>query len=303
MQGLFDLIIIGAGPAGITAAVYAARKRMNFIVVTKDIGGQTAWSGEIENYTGYQFITGAELTAKFEEHTRTYNFNMRENEAVTGIEKDGGTVRVTTEKATYRAKTAIVASGKRSRQLGVPGEKEFRNKGLAYCATCDAPLFSGKDVAVIGGGNSALEAALQLMKIANRIHIVNNAPALTGDEVMREKVEASDKVTVMNGNSVAAVLGEKFVTGLRIKSGSGETTIPVQGVFVEIGLLPNADFAAALERNAKGEIKVDSYNRTSLGGVFAAGDVTDVPEKQIIIAAGEGAKAALGAFRYLSTRR
>jgi alkyl hydroperoxide reductase subunit F len=152
---MYDLIIIGAGPAGITASVYAARKRMNLVVITGDIGGQAAWSGDIENYTGYQFITGPELAAKFEEHMRKFDIALKENEAVTELEKIGDKILVKTDKASYEAKTAIIASGKRSKELNVPGEKEFKNKGLTYCATCDAPLFSGKDVAVIGGGNSA----------------------------------------------------------------------------------------------------------------------------------------------------
>src|SRR3989338_3163504 len=155
---MYDLIIIGAGPAGITASVYAARKRLKFLVITKDIGGQTAWSGDIENYTGYQFITGPDLTAKFEEHMKQYRVELKENEEVLGIEKIGTLIRVKTSKKEYEAKTVIIASGKRSRELGVPGEKEFKNRGLTYCATCDAPLFSGKDVAVIGGGNSGLDA-------------------------------------------------------------------------------------------------------------------------------------------------
>ena len=171
---MYDLIIIGAGPAGITASVYAARKRLNFMVITKDIGGQTAWSGDIENYTGYQFITGPELTVKFEEHMRRYNVQMREDEEIIKLQKMGSSVWLKTAKGEEcEAKTAIIASGKTSRELNVPGEKEFKNRGLTYCATCDAPLFAGKEVAVIGGGNSGLDAALQLMKIAKHIYLIN----------------------------------------------------------------------------------------------------------------------------------
>ena len=296
---MYDLIIIGAGPAGITASVYAARKRMNFIVISQDIGGQTAWTGDIENYTGYQFITGPDLTAKFEEHLKKYGIELKENEEVKNISKKDNTVLIKTDKGSYEAKTAIIASGKRSRELGVPGEKEFKNRGLTYCATCDGPLFGGKDTAVIGGGNSGLDAALQLIRIANKVYLINVTEELTGDPIMREKVRASDKVTVMNNTKVTAVLGEKLVSGIKVKTKDKEETLSVQGVFVEIGLVPNAEFTKDIDKNEFGEIKVDSYNRTNSPGIFAAGDVTDVPEKQIIIAAGEGSKAALSAFRYL----
>ena len=300
---MFDIIIIGAGPAGITASVYAARKKMKVLVITKDIGGQAAWSGDIENYTGYQFITGPDLAAKFEEHMRKYDITVKESEAAIRIAKTDNIIQVKTDKGTYEAKTAIITSGKRSRELKVPGEKEFKNKGLTYCATCDGPLFSGKDVAIIGGGNSALDAALQLINIAKKIYLIDANPKLGGDAVMREKVSANSKTTVMNSAAVTAITGEKTVTAIKVKMPESEKTIPVRGVFVEIGLVPNSEFAETIEKNELGEIKVNSYNETNIPGVFAAGDVTDVPEKQIIIAAGEGSKAALSAFRYISRSR
>ncbi len=300
VNGLLDLIIIGAGPAGITAAVYAARKGLSFLVLTGDVGGQAAWSSDIENYTGYQFVSGAELTLKFEEHMRKYNIDIRENELVNQIERKNGVILVKTAKDEYSANSVVIASGKQSRELGVPGEEEFKNRGLTYCATCDGPLFAGKVVAVIGGGNSALDAALQLIKIASQIFIINISPELGGDAVMRDKVIKSDKVTVMNNSQVTKVLGDKFVSGIVLKSGTGETEIPVEGIFVEIGLIPNSDFATDIEKNKQGEIKVNCRNETNVPGIFAAGDVTDVPEKQIIIAAGEGAKSVLTASRYLA---
>ena len=181
----------------------------------------------------------------------------------------------------------------------MPGEKEFKNHGLTYCATCDGPLFSGKDVAVIGGGNSALDAALQLIKIARRLYIVNISGSFSGDPVMQEQVTRSPLVTIFHETSVTAVLGEKMVSGLKIKRNNTQQVIPVQGVFVEIGLVPNSGFTEEVQKNDLGEIVVDDRNQTNIPGIFAAGDVTDVPEKQIIIAAGEVAKAALSAFRYL----
>jgi len=296
---LYDLIIIGAGPAGITASVYAARKRLDFLVITKDIGGQTAWSGNIENYTGYQFITGPELTSKFEEHMKEYGVNVKNGEGVTELRKDGEIILIKTNKGEYKAKTVIVASGKISRELNVPGEKEFKNKGLSYCATCDGPIFAGKDIAVIGGGNSALDAAIQLIKIAKHIYIINIEQALTGDEILKEKVTKNKKVSIFNNTKVTAVLGDKFVQAIKIKKDNAEEKLIINGIFVEIGLIPNSWFAKELDKNKKAEIKVNSYNETNIPGIFAAGDVTDVPEKQIIIAAGEGSKATLSAFRYL----
>jgi len=300
---MFDLIIIGAGPAGITAAVYAARKNMSILVITKDIGGQAAISGDVENYTGYQFITGPELSIKFEEHMRRYNIETKENEEVITIEKKGKLFVVTSNKGSYQAKTIIVASGKRSKELNVPGENEFKNKGLTYCATCDGPLFSQKSVAVVGGGNSSLDAVIQLMNIAKKVYIVNINPKLNGDAIMLEKVRSSDKVTIINNAQVRAVLGDKMVNGLTIKKQGSEETLAVEGIFVEIGLIPNSEFAKNLDKNEFGEIKVDSRNQTNIPGIFAAGDVTDVPEKQIVIACGEGSKACLSAFKYLATSK
>ena len=303
MTNLYDLIIIGAGPAGITAAVYAARKRMKFIVLTGDIGGQAAWSGDIENYTGYQFVTGPELVSKFEEHMRRYSIDYHENEVVTSMSKLNDLVKVNTRKGDYTAKAAIIASGKISKELGVPGEKEFRNKGLTYCATCDGPLFSGKDVAVVGGGNSALDAALQMIKIAKTVYLINSTDQLGGDAVMREKVQGAPNVKVISGAKVKAVTGDKMVSGISVRTKSGEESISVQGIFVEVGLIPNSSFALLVERNERGEIKVNCKNETSVPGIFAAGDVTDISEKQIIIAAGEGSKAALSAFKYINQSR
>jgi alkyl hydroperoxide reductase subunit AhpF len=206
---------------------------------------------------------------------------------------------LTTDKTEYEARSIIIASGKRTRELNVPGEKEFKNRGLTYCATCDGPLFTNKDVAVIGGGNSALDAVLQLIKIAKHIYLINITEQLGGDEIMREQVQRSAKVTIINSAQVTAITGDKFVNAISISRQGKPETFPVEGVFVEIGLMPNSEFVKDVQKNQLQEIKINSYNETSSPGIFAAGDVTDVPEKQIIIAAGEGSKAALSAFRYL----
>jgi len=296
---IYDLIVIGAGPAGITAGIYAARKKMNILVLSKDIGGQTAWSGDIENYTGYQFITGPELTKRLKDHIDAYKIKINEEEEILSLAKDREIILIKTDKAQYEAKAVIIASGKMPKELGIKGEQEFKGKGIAYCATCDGPLFANKQVAVIGGGNSALDAAIGLEKIASKIYIINIGEALTADAIMQEAVKKSAKVTVLNKSRIVEVKGEKFVKAIEIERNNVEEEIAVEGVFVEIGLVPNSDFVEVVDKNSSNEIIINCACETSTPGIFAAGDVTNVPEKQIIVAAGEGAKAALSAFRYL----
>jgi alkyl hydroperoxide reductase subunit F len=299
-----DLIIIGAGPAGITAAVYAARKKLDFSVITRDIGGQAAWSGDIENYTGYQFITGPDLAQKFRDHLQSFKFDLLENREVTAVKPVNSNFQITiSNNENLLSKTVIIATGKKPRSLNVPGEAEFKNRGVTYCATCDGPLFAGKAVAVIGGGNSALDAALQMIKIASRIYLVNIGEKLTGDPIMQEKVLASPKVEIINQARTREIYGDRFVKGLKIEVKGKIRDLPVEGVFVEAGLIPNSDLIDFVEKDELKQIRINCAAETSHPGVFAAGDVTDVPEKQIIIAAGDGAKAALGAFRYLSTHK
>ncbi|MFH2138006.1 MAG: FAD-dependent oxidoreductase [Candidatus Omnitrophota bacterium] len=298
---IYDLIILGAGPAGITAAVYASRKKLDFLIITQDVGGQAIWSGDIENYTGYQFISGPELVMKFQEHLKAFSIPVNMSEDVRALIKEDDIIKVITDKAEYLSRTVIIATGKRPKALNVPGEVEFRNKGLTYCATCDGPLFKSKDVAVIGGGNSGLDAALQMMKISPKVYIITNSEELTGDPVMVEKIKQANNVEIWYNSSVIKISGEKFVEALELKKQGQIHTIPVKGIFVEVGLIPNTGFAGITERNEKEEVIVDCANKTDIAGIFAAGDVTNVPEKQIIVACGEGAKAALSAGKYLST--
>ncbi|KJJ85430.1 Alkyl hydroperoxide reductase subunit F [Candidatus Omnitrophus magneticus] len=299
MSKIYDVIVIGAGPAGITASIYAVRKGLNTLIVTKDIGGQTAWSGDIENYVGYQFITGIDLTSKFEEHMKKYNIEIKEGYDLNRLEQSSGVFKIFSLDQVFLSKSVIIATGKRSRKLGVEGEDEFRNRGVAYCATCDGPVFAGKITAVIGGGNSALEAVLQLIGIAKHVYLINIAQELTGDAVIREKILNAPNLTVMNNTRVTKINGSKFVESISVEQGGNAEIIPLNGIFIEIGLSPNTDFESSLLKNEQNEIIVNFRNETNIPGVFAAGDVTNVPEKQIIIAAGEGAKAALAAFRYV----
>jgi len=298
---MYDLIVLGAGPAGITAAIYSARKRLNSLVITKDVGGQAARSAGVQNYTGYQYITGVELAKKFEDHIKEFKIEVKEGEEAVGVKKKNDVIEVKTDKGVYEARSLIIATGARPRTLKLPGENEFKNRGVTYCATCDAPLFVNMDVAVIGGGNSALDATIQLMKIANKIYLINKNPSFRGDEVMREKIEASNKVKILYNANTLEILGDRMVSEIRVEIGGKQKTLKVRGVFIEIGSISNSDFVAEpIERNQRGEIVVDNHNRTSVAGIFAAGDVTNVPQKQIVIAAGEGAKAALSANEYLS---
>lgn len=308
--GSYDLIIIGAGPAGMTAAVYAARKQIPTLLVSGDVGGQVLLTAHIENYMGYQFITGGELMEKFAEQVNRYPLDQRLEDKVTLIRKhdESGFSVETAGGGNYQGRAVIVATGKRSRPLNVPGEKEMVGRGVSYCATCDAPFFRDLEVAVIGGGNSAMEAALDLMKIAREVHLVHRSHDWRADAVLLDQVLSSDRVRVHQGFIVREIKGDKIkgVEVLRIapQDGGPEQDLPVQGVFIEIGLIPNTDVVRGLaELNEEGEMVVDCQSRTSVPGLFAAGDVTNVPEKQIVVAAGEGAKAALTAFRYLTGTR
>ena len=295
-----DLVVIGAGPAGITASVYAARKKMDFLVISKDVGGQTAWSSDIQNYTGYQFITGVELTQKFREHMEQFDVKLNEGETVNLVERRDDSIRIETDRGAYDARAVVVASGRIPRKLNVEGEDRFRSRGVTYCATCDGPLFADKPVAVIGGGNSALDATLQLVKIASRIHLFQQGAELSADPVMVEKARASDKVTIHTGAEILKIQGDDFVRGLEVKIGDEVEPFNVEGIFIEIGSVPASDFVRGVKKNPAGEIMVNCQCQTDVPGIFAAGDVTSVYAKQIIVASGEGAKASLAAFEYLT---
>lgn len=301
-QTHYDLIILGAGPAGMTAGVYAARKQLSTLILTEDVGGQANWSSGIENYLGYIFITGAELVAKFEEHLRQFEIELEYTPANKLSVIEGGFRVDTGAGQTLYARSVIIATGKSPRMLNVPGEREFTGRGVTYCATCDGPLYAGMTVAVIGGGNSGLDAAIQLMKICPKVYIVEMGPALMGDEIVRVQVESAENAEILTNTEVKHINGEDFVTGITLQERGKDRPyeIPVQGVFVEVGLSPNSGIVKdILVLNENGEIPVDCSARTEMPGLYAAGDVTAIPEKQIIIAAGDGAKAALGAYSYV----
>lgn len=301
---IYDLIIIGGGPAGITAGIYAARKKINTLLIAKEFGGQMNKAHEVENYPGITSAIGIDLTKKFVEHLKKFDIEFKEGKNVRETKKTNAEFEVILEDGEkFESKTIIIASGKNPRPLKVSGEEKFLGKGVTYCSVCDTPLFKGKDVAVIGGGNAGLDAAMDLTKYANKIYVLEFGEKFLGDESTQEKLEASGKVEMITNAAIKEIRGDKFVKSLIYEDRkTGKTReLKVEGVFVEIGYVPSSGFIKDLVKfNKAGEIIINQKdNSTKTPGVFAAGDVTDVVYKQIIIAAAEGAKAALSAYNYL----
>ncbi len=299
---MYELIIVGGGPAGMTAAVYAARKLLKTLLISSDIGGQVNWTNGVENYMGYQFIEGDELISKFQKQVNQFPIDQKIGLKVTQIKQFEGGFEVISESGDkYQGKAIILASGKRPRRLNVAGEMELTGHGVTYCSICDGPEFTGQKVAVIGGGNSAIEAALDVVKVAEHVDMISVTP-LTGDPIMIEKLSDADNLTIYTEQTTEKIFGQNMVEGIVIKDLKTGITkqLDVTGVFVEIGLVPNSDMVKDLIKlNQIGEVPVNCACETEIPGLFAAGDVSTAPEKQIIIAAGEGAKAALQAHRYL----
>ena len=305
-KNIYDLIIIGGGPAAITAGIYGARKKLKILVLAERPSWKLNSAPIIENYPGFNSISGPELLKRMREQLNYYKVGEKE-EKVDRVKITGeGVFEVGAGKNKYLAKTVIVASGGGLKTLGVPGEKEFTGKGVSYCVTCDGPLFFGKNVAVIGGGNAGMETALELLNYANKIYILEITDRFWGDEANQEKLRKSRKAEFILNARTQEIKGEKFVKSLVFENKKTKKIkeLSVDGVFVEIGSAFRSDFVKDLvELNEFGEIIVDSKTgETKTPGLFAAGDVTDIPYKQIIIAAGEGAKAALSAYHYLFKR-
>jgi len=306
-----DLIIIGGSVAATTAGIYAARRGLNFKIISKDFGGEVATSGEIGNWPGDGMTDGIALAEKFKKHLESYKVDMEDGVEVESIVKREDntflvrTVRTETGQK-YLAKTIIITTGVHPRPLNVPGEQEFRNKGVSYCTTCDGPLFSGKIVATIGGGNSALESGLMLADIASNIYVINKNPEFKGDRILIDNLKKKQNVEIIYNASTAEIVGDKFVTGLKYKdnspAGEGkEKELKIDGIFIHIGMVPNSGIVPKeVEKNQFGEIIVNTNCETNVPGLYAAGDVTDVPFKQIVIAAGQGCIAALSAVQYLN---
>ncbi len=305
---MYDLIIIGGGPAGVAAGVYAARKKMKTALITESFGGQSIVSNDVQNWIGTKSISGFDLAKNLEEHLKAQEgMEIIEGDIVNSIEKLEQSFKVKTrEGKVLETSTILITSGSRRKKLGVPGEKELDGKGVAYCATCDAPLFKDKVVAVVGGGNSGLESVLDLSKYATKVYLIEYNSTIKGDQITYEKIKLDPKVEVRLNTKTTEILGSNFVTGLKFvdtkTNAPGE--LKLEGVFVEIGALPNTDFVKTLvELNNFGEIIVNHKTQeTSLPGIWAAGDASDVIYKQNNISAGDAIKAVMNIQEFLNKK-
>ena len=304
-KDVFDVLVVGGGPAGAAAAIYAARKGIRTGVASERFGGQVLDTMSIENFISVPHTEGPRFAAQLEAHVREYDVDIMNLQRAKSLSQDAdGVTTIELESgASVRGRSVVLATGARWRQMGVPGEDQYRNKGVAYCPHCDGPLFKGKRVAVIGGGNSGVEAAIDLAGLVAHVTLIEFDSQLRADEVLQRKLRSLPNVRIITSAQTTEVLGDgKRVNGLvyRDRVGGDSHRVELEGVFVQIGLLPNTEWLKdAIELSPRGEIVVDAAGRTSLPGVFAAGDATTVPYKQIVIAMGEGAKAALSAFDHL----
>lgn len=287
-----------------TAAIYTARRKLKTLVLAKAVGGQMVWSADVENYTGFTMISGADLTLRFQEHMAALKEDLEVKLDVEVVKLDKNITSFVVEDKqgnVYYAKSVIIASGKLPRHLGVPGEEKLFGKGVAVCATCDGPLYKGKDVVVVGGGNSAMDAICSLAKAARQVYVINMTDDYTGEGIVKDKIMSCANVKTFHSSKITEILGGTNVTGVKFqKLGEPEQKLDVSGVFIEIGYEPSIGFADIVEKNEHHEIKVDKDLQTSVPGIFAAGDINDAWGEQIIIAAGEGAKAAMAVSNYLS---
>ncbi len=300
---MYDVIIIGGGPGGVAAGVYAARKKMKTLLITDSFGGQSINSADIQNWIGTKSISGYDLAKAFEEHLRAQeDIDIVDDDLVTGVTKkdSGGFLLATRNGKTYETKYILLASGSNRRKLGVPGEKEFDGKGVVYCTTCDAPLFKDKVTVVVGGGNSALESVTDLLSYASKVYLMVRSEVLKGDPITQDKIKKDPKVQIFWNTVVTEIRGTTFVTGVRyknVKTGE-EKELALDGVFPEIGLIPNSDIVRDLvNRDAFGAVIVDHKTQaTSCPGIWAVGDVTDVLYKQNNISACDAVKAVLNIY-------
>lgn len=304
--GVFDVVIVGAGPAGLTAAVYTARQGLRTAVVAAEFGGQAVWAGKVENYLGFELITGEELVRLFREHVARFDVTCVEGELVNAILPTAQGFEVLTREGSRLAgRGVIIASGRAPGRLSVPGEMELIGRGVSYCSTCDGAFFRGRAVAVVGPGESAAHAALQLADLEAQVFLLSERPLLLSDEMLH-KLRSNDRVEIREPVKVLRIEGTEHVTGLAFRDrrkDAEEETAAVEAVFVELGSIPADQLTAGLIKvNDRGEIEVGKDAMTSHPGIFAAGDVSDDYGRQIIIAAGEGARAGMALGRWLRTR-
>lgn len=296
-----DLVIIGAGPAGFTAAIYGLRAQLDLVMVEKTgPGGQIALSDVIENYPGYSSISGLELMQKFEEHAKKFGLEIESSE-VTGIEDQDGYKLIKTHSGDIETKAVIICAGAKPRKLGVPGEKEFTGRGVSYCATCDGFFFKDKDVVTVGGGDTAVKESLFLTKMVNKVSLIHRRDALRAEKIIQEKALASPKIDFVWDTVVTEIKGNKKVEGVAIKNvkTGAQSELPAQGVFIFVGILPNTEFLSLVDKNEAGFIKVNQKMETNVPGIFAAGDCRDTPLRQVATAVGDGAIAVTSAEAYI----
>jgi thioredoxin-disulfide reductase len=299
---MYDVIIIGAGPAGFTAAIYAARREMKTLIIAKEPGGQIMWASEIENYPGFISIDNFDLISKMQEHVKANNVEIKTKEVseIRKIKKGGFEIVADGEK--IQTKTVIIAMGLTPRKLNVPGEQKFLGKGVTYCANCDGPFYRDKVVAVVGGGNAALDAAEIMSKIAKKVYLVHRRQEFKAFEVLVKEVKSKKNIELVLDSAVSGVVGKENVDSIDVKNVTTNEVrnIELDGVFIEIGRVAQTEIVKDLvKRDKKNQIIIDDYCRTNLSGLFAAGDVTTVPFKQISIATGQATIAALSAYQFL----
>ncbi len=302
---MWDVVIVGGGPAGITAGIYAARKKLKCLLITEDFTGQLGKAFTVRNYPGFKKIRGADLLKRFKEQMEEFDVEVKKGAKVKKVEKKNSFFNVSTGEEDYQARSVIIATGRDPRPLEVPGEKKLLGKGITYCVTCEGPLYSGKEVAVVGGGNSGMEAALELSTYCEKVHLLEVEKEPAGDELLLEKIRENEKIELHLQAMTKKIEGEKEVEALIFKDlSSGEKKkLEVQGVFIEAGYVPATDFVNSLvDFSSWDEVVVDLATcETKTEGLFAAGDVTNIRDKQIVTAVGQGATAGLSAYKHVKS--
>jgi thioredoxin reductase (NADPH) len=300
---VYDVVIVGGGPAGITAAIYSSRRMLKTLVITREVGGQVVKTPDIENYPGFDLISGPELAQKFIKQAQKFGAELAYDE-VTRLEEKAGEFVVSGQKDKYTGRSLILAFGKVPRKLDIKGEQEFKGRGISYCATCDAPFYKNKTAVVNGGGNSAFDAALLLAKIASKVYVIHRRDQFTAEDILIEKVKKMKNVELITGATISKIEGDQTVKTISYRKDGEEKTIATDGVFIEIGyIVEDGLIKDFVEMDEKNQIKANKDHSTSREGVFAAGDLTNSYYKQIVISAGEGAVAALSASKYLDEKK
>jgi len=302
---MYDVIIIGAGPAGFTSAIYASRREMKTLLIGKELGGQIMWASEIENYPGFLSISSFDLIYKLQEHVKKNNVEIKIEDVVKINKLDDSSFEIITNKEKYYSKTVILALGLTPRKLNVKGETEFLGKGVTYCANCDGPFYRNKVVAVVGGGNSAVDAAEVLSKIAKKVYLINRTKNFKAFESLVNKAKNTKNIEFLVNAEIIEIKGQNKVETIDVKFKDKDLIkiIELDGVFIEVGRIAKSDFLADLiKKDERNQIIVDEYCSTSIKGIFAAGDITQVPFKQITIATGQAAIAALSAYQFLQMK-